>query len=45
MPLILTHTPGVRCGVVSYALDPTRAAKLWNVSLDLVRRAAQHATV
>ncbi|MFK0172683.1 SDR family NAD(P)-dependent oxidoreductase [Streptomyces sp. NPDC090306] len=30
------HRPGVRRGVAGYALDPDRAARLWQVSLDLV---------
>jgi NAD(P)-dependent dehydrogenase (short-subunit alcohol dehydrogenase family) len=34
-------TPGVRRGVAAYALDPQKAERLWQVSLDLIRRAAQ----
>ena len=30
------YTPGVRRGVASYALDPEKAAQLWNLSLDLL---------
>jgi NAD(P)-dependent dehydrogenase (short-subunit alcohol dehydrogenase family) len=33
------HVPGVRRGVASYALDPERAAQLWNVSLALIDEA------
>ncbi|MFC4508153.1 MULTISPECIES: SDR family NAD(P)-dependent oxidoreductase [Streptomyces] len=31
------HEPGVRRGVAAYALDKDNAARLWQVSLDLVR--------
>jgi hypothetical protein len=30
------HRPGVRRGVAAYALDPDRAARLWQVSLDMI---------
>jgi NAD(P)-dependent dehydrogenase (short-subunit alcohol dehydrogenase family) len=30
------HTPGVRRGVAAYAMDPEKAARLWNLSLDLL---------
>lgn len=30
------HVPGVRRGVASWALDPEHAAKLWQVSLDMI---------
>jgi NAD(P)-dependent dehydrogenase (short-subunit alcohol dehydrogenase family) len=30
------YVPGVRRGVASWALDPERAAKLWQVSLDMI---------
>ena len=30
------YTPGVRRGVAAYALDPEKAAQLWNLSLDLL---------
>ncbi|WNV86555.1 hypothetical protein [Umezawaea sp. Da 62-37] len=33
----LPHTPPVRDGVASYALDPAVAARLWDVSLEHVR--------
>jgi NAD(P)-dependent dehydrogenase (short-subunit alcohol dehydrogenase family) len=33
-------TPGVRRGVAGYALDPHKAARLWQVSLDLIQQAA-----
>jgi len=32
------YTPGVRRGVAAYALDPSHAARLWEVSADLLRR-------
>jgi NAD(P)-dependent dehydrogenase (short-subunit alcohol dehydrogenase family) len=32
-------TPGVRRGVAPYALDPQKAQRLWQVSLDLVQQA------
>jgi NAD(P)-dependent dehydrogenase (short-subunit alcohol dehydrogenase family) len=32
-------TPGVRRGVASYALDPQKAARLWQLSLDLIQQA------
>ncbi|MFI6085471.1 SDR family NAD(P)-dependent oxidoreductase [Streptomyces sp. NPDC051217] len=31
-------TPGVRRGVAAYALDPQKAARLWQVSLDLIQK-------
>lgn len=34
------HTPGVRRGVAAYAMDPEKAARLWNLSLDLVNHPA-----
>ncbi|MER9431508.1 SDR family NAD(P)-dependent oxidoreductase [Mesorhizobium sp. M0408] len=30
------HQPGVRRGVADYALDPQKAARLWQVSLDML---------
>lgn len=30
------YTPGVRRGVAAYALDPQRAARLWELSVDLL---------
>jgi NAD(P)-dependent dehydrogenase (short-subunit alcohol dehydrogenase family) len=30
------HTPGIRRGVATYAMDPEKAARLWNLSLDLL---------
>ncbi len=30
------YSPGVRRGVAAYALDPAKAARLWNLSLDLL---------
>jgi NAD(P)-dependent dehydrogenase (short-subunit alcohol dehydrogenase family) len=30
------HTPGLRRGVAAYAMDPEKAARLWNLSLDLL---------
>ncbi|GAB2869849.1 SDR family NAD(P)-dependent oxidoreductase [Actinoallomurus bryophytorum] len=30
------HRPGVRRGVAAYALDPGKAARLWQVSLDML---------
>ncbi|MCY1138127.1 SDR family NAD(P)-dependent oxidoreductase [Actinoplanes sp. Pm04-4] len=30
------YTPGVRRGVAAYALDPSKAARLWQVSLDMI---------
>jgi NAD(P)-dependent dehydrogenase (short-subunit alcohol dehydrogenase family) len=30
------HTPGIRRGVAAYAMDPEKAARLWNLSLDLL---------
>ncbi|WP_433362852.1 SDR family NAD(P)-dependent oxidoreductase [Actinoplanes sp. CA-142083] len=30
------YTPGVRRGVADYALDPAKAARLWELSLDLM---------
>jgi NAD(P)-dependent dehydrogenase (short-subunit alcohol dehydrogenase family) len=30
------HVPGVRRGVAAYAMDPDRAAQLWDLSLDLL---------
>jgi NAD(P)-dependent dehydrogenase (short-subunit alcohol dehydrogenase family) len=30
------HVPGVRRGVASYALDPEKAERLWQLSLDLI---------
>jgi NAD(P)-dependent dehydrogenase (short-subunit alcohol dehydrogenase family) len=35
------HTPGVRRGVAAYALDPEKAERLWNLSLDLLNQARQ----
>lgn len=37
------HQPGIRRGVAAYALDPQKAARLWQVSLD--RLAAAKTTV
>ena len=34
------HRPGVRRGVAAYALDPARAARLWDASAALIDRAA-----
>jgi hypothetical protein len=33
------YTPPVRRGVADYALDPEKAARLWQVSLDLLAAA------
>jgi hypothetical protein len=30
------YKPGVRRGVASYALDPAHAARLWQLSLELI---------
>jgi hypothetical protein len=30
------YEPGVRRGVAAYAIDPDNAARLWQVSLDLI---------
>jgi NAD(P)-dependent dehydrogenase (short-subunit alcohol dehydrogenase family) len=30
------HQPGIRRGVAAYALDPDRAARLWQVCLDMI---------
>jgi NAD(P)-dependent dehydrogenase (short-subunit alcohol dehydrogenase family) len=35
----VAYVPGVRRGVASWALDPEHAAKLWQVSLDLIAAA------
>jgi NAD(P)-dependent dehydrogenase (short-subunit alcohol dehydrogenase family) len=35
------HTPGVRRGVAAYAQDPRKAARLWNLSLDLLNHPGQ----
>ena len=35
------HTPGVRRGVAAYAMDPEKAARLWNLSLDLLNHPGQ----
>jgi len=35
------YTPGVRRGVAAYALDPAKAARLWQVSLDMLRVARE----
>jgi NAD(P)-dependent dehydrogenase (short-subunit alcohol dehydrogenase family) len=35
------HTPGVRRGVAAYAMDPEKAARLWNLSLDLLNLPAR----
>jgi hypothetical protein len=32
-------TPGVRRGVADYALDPQRAARLWQLSIDMLAAA------
>jgi NAD(P)-dependent dehydrogenase (short-subunit alcohol dehydrogenase family) len=34
-------TPGVRRGVAAYALDPQKAERLWQVSIDLIDKAAR----
>jgi hypothetical protein len=36
------HRPGVRRGVADYALDPATAARLWQVSLDMLAAARRH---
>jgi NAD(P)-dependent dehydrogenase (short-subunit alcohol dehydrogenase family) len=33
------HVPGVRRGVAAYAVDPAKAARLWQLSLDLLAAA------
>ena len=33
------YVPGIRRGVASWALDPQHAAKLWQVSLDMIASA------
>jgi len=33
------HEPGVRRGVAAYALDPEKAARLWQISLDAIASA------
>ncbi|GAA1266782.1 oxidoreductase [Planotetraspora silvatica] len=39
------HTPGLRRGFAAYAVDPDAAARLWQVSLDMIGdAAAQQAT-
>jgi NAD(P)-dependent dehydrogenase (short-subunit alcohol dehydrogenase family) len=35
------HVPGTRDGVAAHALDPEAAARLWQVSLDLIASAAR----
>ncbi|GIF99428.1 SDR family NAD(P)-dependent oxidoreductase [Catellatospora citrea] len=35
------HRPGVRRGVAAYALDPVAAARLWQVSTDMITDAAR----
>jgi NAD(P)-dependent dehydrogenase (short-subunit alcohol dehydrogenase family) len=35
------HRPGVRRGVADHALDPSKAARLWRLSLDLLATAEQ----
>src|SRR5437868_5615801 len=37
----MPHRPGARRGVAAYALDPTRAARLWQISATLIERASQ----
>jgi len=37
------HVPGVRRGVASYALDPEHAARLWQMSLELIRQGTHRA--
>jgi NAD(P)-dependent dehydrogenase (short-subunit alcohol dehydrogenase family) len=32
------HIPGVRRGVAQYAMDPEKAARLWNLSVDLLNQ-------
>jgi hypothetical protein len=32
------HQAGIRRGVAAYALDPEKAARLWQVSIDMVAR-------
>ena len=39
----VTHVPGVRRGVASYALDPEHAARLWQMSLELIRQGTHRA--
>jgi NAD(P)-dependent dehydrogenase (short-subunit alcohol dehydrogenase family) len=34
------HQPGIRRGVAAYAVDPERAARLWQVSLDMISNQA-----
>jgi hypothetical protein len=34
------HTPGLRRGVAAYAMDPEKAARLWNLSVDLLNQPA-----
>ncbi|WP_406364179.1 SDR family NAD(P)-dependent oxidoreductase [Streptomyces sp. NBC_01579] len=34
------HQPGVRRGVAAHALDPQRAARLWQISVDMLAAAA-----
>jgi NAD(P)-dependent dehydrogenase (short-subunit alcohol dehydrogenase family) len=34
------HKPGIRRGVAAYALDPDHAARLWQVSLDMIANGA-----
>lgn len=38
------HREGVRRGVAGYALDPEKAARLWQVALDMLARARASAT-
>ncbi|MEV5704484.1 SDR family NAD(P)-dependent oxidoreductase [Actinoallomurus sp. NPDC052274] len=35
------HRPGVRRGIADHALDPSKAARLWRLSLDLLAAAEQ----
>ncbi|MEZ0070921.1 SDR family NAD(P)-dependent oxidoreductase [Planotetraspora sp. GP83] len=35
------HRPGVRRGVAAYALDPDHAARLWQLSLDMIAQAGE----
>ncbi|MEV0347214.1 hypothetical protein AB0H88_15740 [Nonomuraea sp. NPDC050680] len=39
--LSVPHTPGLRRGFAAYAVNPEAAARLWQVSLDMIGNAPQ----
>jgi hypothetical protein len=38
----LPHAPGLRRGFAAYAVDPDAAARLWQISLNMINNAAPH---